>query len=93
MDTLVSKYYSLHPTWVQTTTATGIGYLHTPTVAANYSAPSMQKHACCRNFVAVFGKPAPENAEWLMGLPPGATDSQPLEMDKFHSWLRSHFES
>lgn len=93
MDTLVSKYFSLRPTWVQTISAPGIGYLHTPTATGNYSAPSMQKHSCCRNFVAVFGKPDQTNAEWLMGLPPGATSSQPLEMDKFQSWLRLHFES
>jgi hypothetical protein len=77
-------------TWVRTIFGSGTGYLHTPTCAANYDAPSMQKHAGCREFVRVFGKPAPMNHEWLMGWPVGWTDLRPLEMGKFPAWRRQH---
>ena len=77
-------------TWVVTTYENGIGYLHTPTCAANYSAPSMQKHACARAFSRVFGRPSPINHEWLMGWPIGWSDLRPLEMGKYQSWLQQH---
>lgn len=77
-------------TWVRTMYGKDIGYLHTPTTKANYSAQSMQKHPCARAFVTVFGRPSPTNQEWLMGWPIGWTDLQPLEMDKFRLWLSAH---
>ena len=77
-------------TWVLTTFGKGIGYLHTPTVTANYTSPSMQKWPSCRAFVAVFGKPSPTNHEWMMGWPPGWTELRRLEMDKYQSWLQQH---
>jgi hypothetical protein len=79
-------------TWVQTTFGSGTGFLHTPTHTANYASPSMQKWPNCREFVRVFGKPTPENHEWLMGWPIGFTDLKPLETDKFQRWLRLHSE-
>jgi hypothetical protein len=75
---------------VLTTFGSDIGWLHTPTTIANYSAPSMQKHPACRAFVAVFGKPDPINQEWLMGWPIGWTDLAPLEMGKYQQWFDSH---
>jgi len=33
--------------------------------------------------------PAPEFGEWLMGWPPGWTDTEPLGMDKFRLWYDS----
>nr|WP_062738999.1 hypothetical protein [Ralstonia mannitolilytica] len=80
-------------TWVRTTFGNDIGFLHTPTVTANYAAPSMQKWPSARAFVRVFGKPTPTNHEWLMGWPPGWTDSRPLETDKYLSWQQLHGES
>lgn len=77
-------------TWVLTTFGSGTGYLHTPTATANYAAKSMQKHECCRNFVAVFGRPTPLNQEWLMGWPPNWTALEPLATDKYQQWLHSH---
>lgn len=74
-------------TWALTIFGSGLGYLHTPTCAANYSAASMQKHSCARAFVIVFGKPNPTNHEWLMGWPSGWSDTAPLAMDRFQSWL------
>ena len=57
------------------------GLLHTPTCAANFMAPSMQKHGCCRRYVAVFGdqKIMPEQFEFLMGYPIGWTEIDPSE--------------
>ena len=77
-------------TLVQTMNGKDIGYLHTPTTMANFAAPSMQKHRSCRNYVTVFGKPTPENFEYLMGWPSGWTDLKPLEMDKFLLWQQAH---
>jgi DNA (cytosine-5)-methyltransferase 1 len=50
--------------------------VHTPTGAANFTAPCMQRHLGCSNFIKAFGpdRPNPEVLEWLMGLPPGWTD-------------------
>ena len=36
------------------------------------------------------GRVNPTWAEWLMGFPEGWTDSAPLEMHKYHEWLRAH---
>jgi len=77
-------------TWVVTTFGRGIGFLHTPTTKANYSAASMQKWPSARSFVTVFGRPHPTNQEWLMGWPLGWTDIQPLETAKFQLWLSAH---
>jgi len=77
-------------TWVVTMFGSGIGYLHTPTTKANYAAASMQKWPSARNFVTVFGRPTPENQEWLMGWPDGWTDTKPLETGKYLSWLQLH---
>ena len=81
---------SERPTWVQTTLGNDTGCVHTPTVTANYSAPSMMKWECCRRFAKVFGKPTPTNHEWLMAWPIGWTALKPLAMDKFRQWRRSH---
>ena len=52
------------------------GYVHTPTTMANFTAPSMQKHESCRNYVRAFGQEKiwPECFEYLMGYPIGWTD-------------------
>lgn len=76
----------LRETWVQTTFGSGIGYLHTPTTKANYAASSMQKWPSSRSFVTVFGRPNPSNQEWMMGWPPGWSDTKPLETDRFQLW-------
>ena len=77
-------------TWVQITYGKDIGYVHTPTTKANYTAQSMQKWPCARNFTRVFGKPTPEIHEWLMGWPIGWSDTAPLATDRFRSWQQSH---
>ena len=77
-------------TWVQTTYASAIGYLHTPTTQGNYCAESMQKHPSCRNYKQVFGKVTPESHEYLMGWPIGWTDLDHLETVKFRLWQSKH---
>jgi len=77
-------------TWVQTMLGSDIGYLHTPTCTANYTAQSMQKWPSARAFTAVFGIPTPMNHEWLMGWPIGWSDLEQLAMDKYQSWLQQH---
>ena len=72
-------------TWIQKT-FNNIGLVHTPTTMANYSCPSMMKHQGCRNFTEVFGYPQPENAEYLMGFPLGASSPNPLPMTNFKRW-------
>lgn len=78
-------------TWVVTTFGADIGYLHTPTTKANYSAASMQKWPSARFFTTVFGRPSPTNQEWLMGWPIGWSGLEPLETDRFLSWSWAHF--
>lgn len=81
-------------TWVQTTLGKDTGFLHTPTCTANYTAPSMQKHACCRLFLQAFGKARnPWVAEWMMGWPMGWTDSAPLATGRFQQWQQQHGQS
>ena len=77
-------------TWVLTTFEIGSGFLATPTETANQDAPSMMKWPGCRNFVQVFGRVSPVAYEWLMGLPSGWTDVEPLGMRRFQLWLCSH---
>ncbi len=84
--TMSSVFPSVLTNWVHVTFGKDFGFLHTPTTKANYSAQSMQKWPSCRNFVAVFGRPSPQNQEWMMGYPDGWTDTNHVEMDKFQLW-------
>lgn len=79
-------------TWVVTTFGSDIGYLHTPTTKANYCAHSMQKWPAARAFHTVFGRPSPENQEWLMGWPEGWSDTAPLGMGKYQLWQQAQFD-
>ena len=81
----IQNVFEKRTTWIQKT-HNNIGLLHTPTTMANYSCPSMMKHQGCRNFKAVFGKPEPDNAEYLMGFPLGASNPQPMTIDNFNKW-------
>ena len=81
----ISKVFEIKPTWIQES-FDNIGLVHTPTTMANYSCPSMMKHQGCRNFKIVFGRPEPNNAEYLMGFPIGASRVQPMNMDNFNKW-------
>lgn len=81
----ISKVFEIKPTWIQES-FNNIGLVHTPTTMANYSCPSMMKHQGCRNFKIVFGRPEPNNAEYLMGFPIGASRVQPMNIDNFNKW-------
>lgn len=82
----LEKVFIKKPTWIKKTYGNNLGYVHTPTTMANYSAPSMMKHQGCRNFVTVFQKPTPANAEYLMGFPLGASAKTPLSSHNFEIW-------
>ena len=96
-STIVSKkeldsVFSIKPTWIQTA-FDNIGFVHTPTTMANYSCPSMMKHQGCRNFKKVFERPEPENAEYLMGFPLGASSPMPMNNNNFDNWKNNGYES
>lgn len=82
----IEKVFQIKPTWIQTE-FDNIGLVHTPTTMANYACPSMMKHQGCRNFTKVFGRPEPNNAEYLMGFPLGASALTELTKDNFDKWL------
>lgn len=81
----IQNVFEMRPSWIQKK-YNNIGLLHTPTTMANYSCPSMMKHQGCRNFKMVFEKPEPNNAEYLMGFPLGASNVQPMPIDNFNKW-------
>lgn len=90
-DTKVSKFeieavFDLQETWIKKEFGKDFGLVHTPTTMANYSAPSMMKHQGCRNFIKVFGRPAPLNAEYLMGFPMGASSSEHQPIKNLTDW-------
>lgn len=82
----IARVFTKRKTWITKTFGEDIGLVHTPTTMANYSAPSMMKHQGCRNFKKVFNKPAPKNAEYLMGFPLGASSPDPQKKENFEKW-------
>lgn len=82
----IDEVFCRELTWIKKEFGEDFGYVHTPTTMANYSAPSMMKHLGCRNFVTVFGRPTPANAEYLMGFPLGASCNRPLEKKNYELW-------
>jgi hypothetical protein len=82
----IERVYQIKPTWIQKS-FDNIGLVHTPTTMANYACPSMMKHQGCRNFTKVFGRPEPNNAEYLMGFPLGASTLNELTKENFDKWL------
>ncbi|MBR1386821.1 MAG: DNA cytosine methyltransferase [Alloprevotella sp.] len=82
----IEDVFVFQTTWIKETYGNDFGYVHTPTTMANYSAPSMMKHQGCRNFVKVFQRPTPANAEYLMGFPLGASANTPLPSHNFKLW-------
>lgn len=86
LENEISKVYEPKKTWIKKIFGQEIGLIHTPTTMANYSSPSMMKHKGCRNFKKVFEKPAPKNAEYLMGFPMGASSPKPQKNKNFKKW-------
>lgn len=82
----IAKVFQKEKTWIQKSFGEDFGLVHTPTTMANYSAPSMMKHQGCRNFVKVFEKPSPQNAEYLMGFPLNASSPEPQKIGNFKKW-------
>lgn len=85
-DEEIEKVFQIETTWIQTA-FDNIGLVHTPTTMANYACPSMMKHQGCRNFTKVFGHPEPNNAEYLMGFPIGASTLTAMSKDNFDKWI------
>ena len=84
-DEEIMAVFEKKTTWIQRT-YNNIGLVHTPTTMANYACPSMMKHQGCRNFTEVFGRPEPENAEYLMGFPLGASSPNPQPISNIEKW-------
>lgn len=82
----IESVFKLSSTWIKKTYGENIGYVHTPTTMANYCCPSMMKHNGCKNYNAIFGRPMPKDAEYLMGFPPGASSPSSLPVEIFHKW-------
>lgn len=85
-DEEIAKVFEIQKTWIKETFGEDMGLVHTPTTMANYSAPSMMKHQGCRNFKKVFEKPSPNNAEYLMGFPLGASSPEPQSKGNLKKW-------
>lgn len=85
----INRIFTVQPTWIKDTYGENFGFVHTPTTMANYSAPSMMKHAGCRNFVEVFNHPTPANAEYLMGMPQGASTANSMSKKTIEIWKQS----
>lgn len=81
----ISDVFVKCPTWIKTHYGEEF-YVHTPTTMGNYHYKSMQKHPVCRNYVKLFGKPSPVEAEYLMGFPIGAASPFPLTKENIKIW-------
>lgn len=81
----IGKVFEIQTSWIQRS-YNNIGLLHTPTTMANYSCPSMMKHQGCRNFKEVFERPEPNNAEYLMGFPLGASSLSTVNKSNYINW-------
>lgn len=92
----LSRVFEKRKTWIDGTFRESgkiKGLVHTPTTMANYACPSMMKHEGCRNFKEVFGRPNPDNAEYLMGFPIGASNPCALKRNNLEKWLGLWSES
>lgn len=82
----IARCFKIQRSWIEENSGGEVGLIHTPTTMANYSAPSMMEHQCCRSFKRVFGNPTPSNAEYLMGFPLGASSTEPQRMSNLGEW-------
>lgn len=83
----IEAVFEKQKTWIKLQYGDDFGFVHTPTTMANYSAPSMMKHQGCRNFKEVFGRPTPDNAEYLMGFPFGASSLISMSNKNLEQWI------
>lgn len=88
-DEELDKVFVKRKTWIASEFGENFGYVHTPTTMANYSCPYMLKHhQCCRTFTKVFTQPTPQNAEYLMGFPMGASSPATQPKANFDLWSK-----
>jgi len=80
------------PGWVPRIIESDSGWLPTPTTRNNQSSPSMLKWPAYRRLAKLSGtrRLSVEFWEWMMGWPCGWSGLEPLETDRFLSWLRGH---
>lgn len=83
----LNEVLDMHQTWISQHFGAEFGLVHTPTTMANYACASMMKHQGCRNFVQVFGRPSPRNAEYLMAFPIGASSGGAVNIDNYNIWF------
>lgn len=87
----VNFFFEKKETWIHKNFPDLPGPVHTPTTMANYCCPSMtDKKAwpCCVAYKTVFGQPTPEQAEYLLGFPLGASTVDPVSMHNYKLWKR-----
>ena len=87
----VDFFFEKKETWIHKNFPDLPGPVHTPTTMANYSCPYMtDKKAwpCCVAYKTVFGQPTPEQAEYLLGFPLGASTVEPVSMKNYEIWKR-----
>lgn len=82
----IDNVFVVQETWIKKNYGEEIGPVHTPTTMGNYHYSSMQKHKSCRNYVKIFGKPNPKDAEYLMGFPIGASSPSPITINNYEQW-------
>ena len=90
-DKKPEDFFVKKETWIHRTFPNLPGPVHTPTTMANYSCPYMtDKKAwpCCVAYKTVFGQPTPEQAEYLLGFPLGASTVDPVSMHNYELWKK-----
>jgi len=85
-DEEIDAVFSRQQTWIQSQNPNDPIYIHTPTTMGNYHYKSMMKHPSCAKYVRIFGKPTALHAEYLMGLPIGASSPYPQTKDALNLW-------
>ena len=90
-DKTVDFFFKKKETWIHKTFPNLPGPVHTPTTMANYCCPYMtDKKAwpCCVAYKTVFEQPTPEQAEYLLGFPLGASTIDPVSMHNYELWKK-----
>lgn len=85
----IDSVFVKQETWIQSRNPNDPIYIHTPTTMGNYHYKSMMKHPSCAKYVRIFGKPTALHAEYLMGLPIGASSPYPMNLENYRQWIEN----
>lgn len=85
----IDSVFVKQETWIQRQNPNDPIYIHTPTTMGNYHYKSMMKHPSCAKYVRIFGKPTALHAEYLMGLPIGASSPYPMNLENYRRWIEN----